>query len=52
MTVKRQSVGRPIVLLGVGSVLGLLAGIRASSLLRQIVYQANPRDPAVVGVWK
>ncbi len=43
------AVGRPIVLLGVGSALGLLAGVFASRLLGQIVYQANPRDPVVVG---
>jgi ABC-type antimicrobial peptide transport system permease subunit len=43
------AVGCPMVLLGVGSVLGLLAGIFASRLLGQIVYQANPRDPVVVG---
>jgi hypothetical protein len=47
--VMSAAVGRPIVLLGVGSVLGLLAGIFASRLLGQIVYQANPRDPVVVG---
>jgi ABC-type antimicrobial peptide transport system permease subunit len=33
----------------VGSVLGLLGGISASRLLGQIVYQANPGDPAVMG---
>ena len=43
------AVGRPIVLLGVGSVVGLLGGICASPLLGQIVYRANPRDPVVVG---
>jgi predicted permease len=43
------AVGRPIVLLGVGSVVGLLGGVCASRLLGQIVYQANPRDPVVVG---
>ena len=43
------AVGRPIVLLGVGSLVGLLAGVFASRLLGQIVYQANPRDPVVVG---
>ena len=43
------AVGRPIFLLCVGSALGLLAGIFASRLLGQIVYQANPRDPVVVG---
>jgi MacB-like periplasmic core domain len=43
------AVGRPIVLLGLGSLVGLLIGVVASPLLGQIVYQANPRDPVVVG---
>ena len=47
--VMSAAIGRPMVLLGVGSVLGLLAGIFASRLLGQIVYQANPQDPVVVG---
>ena len=47
--VMSAAVGRPMVLLGVGSVLGLLAGVFASRLLGQIVYQANPRDPVVLG---
>jgi predicted permease len=47
--VMSAAVGRPMVLVGVGSVLGLLAGIFASRLLEQIVYQANPLDPVVVG---
>ena len=47
--VMSAAVGRPMVLLGVGSALGLLAGVFASRLLGQIVYQANPRDPVVVG---
>ncbi len=42
------AVGRPIVLLGLGSLVGLLVGVFASSLMGQIVYQANPRDPVVV----
>jgi hypothetical protein len=42
------AVGRPIVLLGVGSVVGLLSGVFATRLLAQIVYQANPRDPLVL----
>src|SRR5207237_5092513 len=42
------AVGRPIVLLGVGSLAGLLLGVFASRLLGQIVYQANPRDPVIV----
>jgi predicted permease len=47
--VMSAAVGRPMFLLCVGSVLGLLAGLLASRLLGQIVYQANPRDPLVVG---
>jgi predicted permease len=47
--VMSAAVGRPMALLGVGSVAGLLSGIFASRLLGQIVYQANPRDPVVVG---
>jgi ABC-type antimicrobial peptide transport system permease subunit len=46
--VMSAAVGRPMVLLGVGSVLGLLSGVFASRLLEQIVYQANPRDPVIV----
>jgi predicted permease len=46
--VMSAAVGRPIVLLVVGSLAGLLFGVFASRLLGQIVYQANPRDPVVV----
>jgi predicted permease len=47
--VMSAAVGRPIVLLGGGSLVGLLlCGVFASRLLGQIVYQANPRDPVVV----
>jgi len=46
--VMNAAVGRPIVLLGAGSLVGLLCGVFASRLLGQIVYQANPRDPVVV----
>jgi predicted permease len=46
--VMRAAIGRPMVLLGVGSLVGLLWGVFASRLLGQIVYQANPRDPVVV----
>jgi predicted permease len=46
--VMSAAVGRPIVLLGIGSLAGLLSGVFASRLLGQIVYQANPRDPVVV----
>jgi predicted permease len=47
--VMSAAVGRPIVLLGVGSLGGLLSGVFASRLLGQIVYQANPMDPVVLG---
>jgi predicted permease len=46
--VMSTAVGRPLVLLTVGSLVGLLWGVLASRLLGQIVYQANPRDPIVV----
>ena len=46
--VMSAAVGRPIVLLGLGSLVGLLFGVFASRLLGQIVYQANPRDPVVM----
>jgi hypothetical protein len=42
------AVGRPILLLALGSLIGLLSSIFASRLLGQIVYQANPQDPIVV----
>ena len=42
------AVGRPIVLLGVGSLAGLLSGVFASRLFAHLVYQANPREPVVV----
>ncbi len=46
--VMTAALGRPMALLGVGSLLGLLVGFSASRLLGQIVYQANPSDPAVI----
>ncbi|MFL6500616.1 MAG: ABC transporter permease [Candidatus Udaeobacter sp.] len=46
--VMSAAVGRPIMLLGVGSILGLLLSSLAGRLFEQIVYQANPRDPVVV----
>jgi len=47
--VMSAAVGRPIVLLAVGSFVGLLFGVFASRLLGQIVYQADPMDPVVLG---
>ncbi|PZR72978.1 MAG: permease [Chthoniobacterales bacterium] len=46
--VMSAAVGRPIALLGFGSLVGLLLCVFANRLLDQIVYQANPRDPVVV----
>jgi ABC-type antimicrobial peptide transport system permease subunit len=46
--VMTAAVGRPMILLGAGSLVGLLSGILASRLLERLVYQANPADPAVV----
>ncbi|HEX6772901.1 MAG TPA: ABC transporter permease [Acidobacteriaceae bacterium] len=47
----RSALGRPLLLLISGSVVGLAAGVVASRLLAQIVYEATPRDPLVlVGV--
>ncbi|HTW47686.1 MAG TPA: ABC transporter permease [Acidobacteriaceae bacterium] len=43
------AVGRPMGLLALGSAIGLLAGLPASGLLGRMVYQADPRDPLVVG---
>jgi predicted permease len=42
------AVGRPVILLGVGSSLGLSLGVFAKRLLEHVVYQANPLDPVVV----
>jgi predicted permease len=42
------AVGRPIMLLGAGSLVGLVLGISANRLLAQIVYKANSGDPVVV----
>jgi predicted permease len=47
--VMSAAVGRPTVLLGIGSAVGLLVGILASGLLGRIVYQAEPGHPAVLG---
>jgi predicted permease len=49
MQVMRAAVGRPMVLLGVGSAVGLFAGVLAGRVMGLIVYQANPQDPVVVG---
>jgi predicted permease len=46
--VMSAAVGRPAVLLGVGSAVGLLAGVFASRLLGAVVHRADPGDPAVL----
>jgi predicted permease len=48
MHVMSAAVGRPTVLLGIGSAAGLLGGILTSHLLGRIVYQADPSHPAVL----
>jgi len=45
----RSALGRPFLLLMTGSIFGLILGVVASKLLAQIVYQATPRDPYVLG---
>ncbi len=45
----RSALGRPLVLLLSGSIAGLAMGALASRLLAQIVYEATPRDPLVIG---
>jgi ABC-type antimicrobial peptide transport system permease subunit len=45
----RAALGRPLLLLLSGSIAGLALGMLASRLLAQIVYEATPRDPLVLG---
>jgi predicted permease len=42
------ALGRPLLVLVVGSVSGLALGVLASRLLAYLVYQATPRDPLVL----
>ena len=41
----RAALGRPLVLLFLGSATGLISGVLASRLLAQVVYEATPGDP-------
>ena len=47
--VLKAALGRAVKLLAIGSVAGLLLGVLAAKVLSYIVYQANPRDPLVLG---
>jgi predicted permease len=49
MQLMRSALGRPMMLLLSGSAAGLVLGVLASRLLAQIVYEATPRDPLVLG---
>jgi predicted permease len=46
--VLQAALGRPLKLLAVGSVAGLVLGVLASRVVAFIVYQATPRDPLVL----
>jgi hypothetical protein len=46
--VLNAALGLPMMLLGVGCMVGLLLSSFAGWLLQRIVYQANPRDPVVL----
>jgi predicted permease len=46
--VLQSALGRPVMLLAIGSATGLVLGILAAKVLSYIVYQANPRDPLVL----
>ena len=43
------ALGRMLILLGSGSVIGIVLGVAASRLLSAIVYQASAQDPFVLG---
>lgn len=45
----RSALGRPLILLLAGSLAGLTLGMMTTRFLAQIVYQAAPRDPLVIG---
>jgi ABC-type antimicrobial peptide transport system permease subunit len=44
----RAALGRVALLLGLGSVAGLLLGAAASRLMSSIIYEASAYDPAVI----
>jgi len=46
--VLRAALGRAVMLLGIGSLAGLVLGVAASRILASIVYQASASDPLVI----
>jgi len=44
----QAALGKPLLLLLVGSTVGLTLGMFATQLLGRVVYEANPRDPLVL----
>jgi predicted permease len=46
--VLRAALGRAVMLLGIGSLAGLVLGVAASRILGSIVYQASASDPLVI----
>jgi ABC-type antimicrobial peptide transport system permease subunit len=42
------ALGRMLILLGTGSIVGMLLGVAASQVLSAIVYQASAQDPSVL----
>jgi ABC-type antimicrobial peptide transport system permease subunit len=47
--VLRSALGRAFRLLAMGSLAGVLMGVLGARVLSQIVYQATPKDPLVLG---
>jgi len=47
--VLQTALGRAVKLLAIGSAAGLVLGILATKVIASIVYEATPRDPAVLG---
>ena len=48
LQVMRSTLGRPVILLLIGSVIGLLLGVFTSSLMSHLVAYATPRDPLIL----
>jgi predicted permease len=46
--VMRSTLGRPVILLLIGSVIGLILGVFTSSLMSHLVAYATPRDPVIL----